>query len=1489
MNRKKSAEGESPTTKSKRRQKPDTGPEGRTIKKNAASKKSARPHRSTQKAIPKSSAGKKLAEDKHDLHTGNNSFPIVGIGASAGGLEAFTRLLQHLPADTGMGFVLVQHLDPVHESALTKLLSKATSMPVREVTNNARVEPNRVYVIPPNTSLVIAEGTLKLLPRKKTNGQHRPIDYFYQSLAEDQRERAISVILSGTASDGTLGCEAIKAEGGITFAQDDSAKYDSMPRSAIAAGCVDFVLSPEEIAKELARIARHPYVRSDLADEPVGIKDVEEGAREITEHPGRKIAGAKEDPFKRILVLLRNTKGVDFSLYKPNTIKRRIGRRLVLSKLKSLEAYLRRLKSDAKEVEALYQDMLISVTGFFRNPEAFEVLKKSVFPKLLKNRSPDSSIRVWVLGCSTGQEAYSIAMSFLEFTSRANNNVPLQVFATDLNEALLEKARAGLYTKTLVSDLSRDRLRRFFVEEDGGYRISKSIREMCVFARQNLLADPPFSRMDLISCRNLLIYLEPDSHKKILPTLHYALKPNGFIFLGASETVGANVDLFAPLDKKHRIYSKKAAAIRPPNLVLPTSRLRERIDPPRPAQIPREGSELEAQREADRITLSKYGPAGVLVNADLEILQFRGPTSRYLAPAPGRASFNLLKMAREGLLLPLRTAINKARKENQRIRQENVQIDQNGHSTIANIEVIPLKNLKERCYLILFEPTEHPRVSREDAKDKSSGKQARRSKRKVSMQAAENQAREILEMKRELAEMRDYLQSVLEEHEAANEELQASNEEVQSSNEELQSINEELETSKEELESTNEELITVNEEMQNRNRELDRANSDLNNLHNSMNVSIVLLARDLTIRRFNPQAEKDLNLMANDIGQPLSRIKTDLELPNLEALILEVIKTVRTREAELQDKAGRWYSLRLSPYLTLDNKIDGAVLTMVDIDALKRSEQEIKVARDYAEAILRKAPVPLLVLQADLRVNLANESFYTLFKTEPNETEGRMVYDLGNGQWNIPRLRQLLEEILPQSTIIHDFEVAHDFERIGLSTMLLNARRLESEPAAPGQILLSIEDITASKQAEKEREELLLAEQQARADAQSANRLKDEFLAMISHELRTPLNAIVGWSHLLKTGKLDQKTIARAIQTIDQNASMQGTIINELLDTSRIISGKLELNQQAVNLIEVINAALESVGTAAEAKRIEMVLELDFEAKLTAGDRMRLGQAVRNLLSNAVKFTPEGGRIEVRLNQTEDDIVIAVKDNGQGIAPSFLPHVFERFRQAESGERRLHEGLGLGLSIARHMVEAHGGNLRAESEGEGKGATFTIVLPLDSIARPLEDTRSPTRLHIPQATTEEGSITYDLPSDILSGLRVLFVDDQPDTRELVAFALTQYGAEIRVCSSAREALEVLSQWSPAVIISDIGLPGEDGYELMKKVRALKPQDGGNIPAAALTGYASPTDESKALAAGYQAHLSKPVELDQLVATIARLAGGSWQNSSGAEALVGEKT
>ncbi|HWF59363.1 MAG TPA: chemotaxis protein CheB [Nitrospira sp.] len=1023
-------------------------------------------------------------------------FPIVGIGASAGGLEAFRHLLKSLPLDTSLGFVLVQHLDPQHESALTQLLTRTTSMPVHEVTNNQQVEPNHVYVIPRNTNLFITDGRLNLRPRGQDRTPQHSIDAFFESLAQDQRERAIGVILSGTASDGTAGLEAIKAEGGITFAQDESAKYDSMPRSAIAAGCVDFVLAPDAIAKELARIANHPYVAGQFPGSTVS----EDARASATAHEddatplpsggrGEPTAGVKgkgaevshgagANRFKKILLLLRNHSGVDFSLYKSTTIQRRIIRRMVLSKYALLEPYADSLRGHSKELDALYSDVLISVTSFFRNLDAFELLKRKVFPKLLQQRS-DDPVRVWVLGCSTGQEAYSIAMMFMESSEEASRMRKLQVFATDLNEALLDKARSGLYAKSLSQDVSPERLRRFFVEEEGGYRVTKPLREMVVFARQNVISDPPFSRMDLVSCRNLLIYLEPSVQRKAMQTFHYALKPEGFLFLGASESIGNFTELFQPIDKKHKLFVKKASPT--PAFHLPMNRERgaaplHASSAPLPKGKPQgmhqemhEGlnRELNAQREADRVTVNQFSPPGVLINVEMQILQFRGPTGRYLQPPTGKASLDVLKMAREGLMLPLRAAISKAKKDNVPVRKEQVRVQQNGTSRIANVEVIPLKNLRERCFLILFEDA--------DKVGRHSPRAGRVRRAEDSSMSTKQESRRSHALERELVETRDYLQSIQEQNEAANEELQASNEEVQSTNEELQSINEELETSKEELESANEELTTVNEEMANRNQELSRLNADLTNLQASTRLPILLIGHDLTIRRFSLLAEKLFNLLAVDVGRPLSGIRHNLvaaestrrsTIPyHLEDLVRDVIDNVRAEERELRDKEDRWYTLRVHPYLTHDKKVDGAVLVLVDITDLKYTARDIAAARSYAEAIIRTARDPLVILRADLCVNTANEAFFKRFKVTLDQTEGRLLYELGNRQWDIPKLRELLEDILLRNTIFNDFEVSHDFPDIGRRTMLLNARRLGQDDGNQPMILLAIEDVTERKRA----------------------------------------------------------------------------------------------------------------------------------------------------------------------------------------------------------------------------------------------------------------------------------------------------------------------------------------------------------------------------------------------------------------------------------------
>ena len=987
-------------------------------------------------------------------------FPIVGIGASAGGLEAFTELLKHLPLDTGMGFVLVQHLDPQHESTLPQLLARATSMPVREVTNNLRVEPNHIYVIPPNTNLSLVRGVLKLQPRQPARVPHHSVNFFFESLARDQCECAIGVILSGAATDGMVGMEAIKAEGGITFAQDDSARYDSMPRSAIAAGCVDFVLSPEHIANELARIAKHPY----MAGHPPERVAPSEGETE----------SAAKNGLKTILLLLRNHFGVDFSLYKSNTILRRIARRMLLTKINRPDAYANFLRGNPKELSALYADMLISVTTFFRNPAAFDVLKEKVFPKLFERRR-DQPLRIWVLGCSSGQEAYSIAMAFVEFAEQSGQaRKGLQLFATDVSEALLDKARAGFYAESFVHDLSPERLSRFFVKEDGGYRAAKFLREMAVFARQNLLSDPPFSRMDLISCRNMLIYLEADAQRKVLPTLHYALKPEGFLFLGESESLGSVADLFAAVDKKCKIFSKKPGLTAHLHFAQHYPGERKEIFAPKPPVAP-EGfhAEVNAQREADRVTLNRYAPPGVVLNAQGHVLQFRGETSPFLKPPTGSASFRLLKMAREGLMLPLRTALKKAKEENKPVRREGVQVAQNGGTLRVNFDVVPLTHLKERSYLVFFEDAE--KVGRA-IPGSPSPEQPGGAVRTPLPTSTKEESRRVAELEGELSETRDYLQSVQEQNEAANEELQSSNEEVTSANEELQSINEELETSKEELESANEELTTVNEEMANRITELNRANADLNNLHASVHLPILVLTRDLAIRRFTAPAAKLFNLVDTDVGRPLSNIRYNLELPDLEALLKEVIDTISEREREVRDKAGRCYSLRARPYLTLDNKVDGAVLVLVDVDELKRSEQAITAARDFAANTIETVREPLVMLDAQLRIESANRSFYRTFDVSPDATVGKFIYDLGNRQWNIPRLRTLLEEILPRQKTMENFEIEQDFEHIGHRTMLLSARRIEDLTWKTHRILLAIEDTTERKQLQQQVQSAHLAE-----------------------------------------------------------------------------------------------------------------------------------------------------------------------------------------------------------------------------------------------------------------------------------------------------------------------------------------------------------------------------------------------------------------------------
>ncbi len=848
---------------------------------------------------------KKSAATKQEKSLGAGNFPVVGIGASAGGLEAFTKLLERLPSDTGMAFVVIQHLAPGQESMLTDILARSTGMPVQKVQNDMHVEPNHVYVIPPDVSMTISEKVLHL--QRDISRIHRPVDLFLASLAQDAKNLAIGVILSGTGSDGTEGLKSIYAEGGITFAQDeDSAKYPGMPHSAITSETVHFVLTPEKIADQLTRIGKHPYLN----------------------HAELKVVKPKmdeADAYKNILTMIKLAFNVNFSAYKENTINRRISRRMVIHQIDKIDDYVKLLRNDRTALQALFDDLLIGVTSFFREPETFEVLAEQVYPSLLKDTSPEATVRIWVPGCATGEEVYSLALSLREYMEKTGATNPLQVFGTDVSEKNIEKARAGIYPESISENVAEERLKHFFTKIDQRYQISKSIRDMCVFAKQDLTRDPPFSNLDLISCRNVLIYLKPEAQKRIIPLFHYALKPNGYLILGKSESIGGYEDLFNSIDKTS-VYMKKYGPARIPleiEVGEPFGR-RQTAAKRQPVVKPSE----DLQKELERTIINKFSPPGVVVNNDLDVVLFHGNTSQFLTHGPGEASLDLMKLLREELRVEAQTAIYLARKEKASVKRECIQFRHNGSFSEVDIEVLPLGNAQTegRFYLVLFESVVPLPKGTEKAKPIK----------------ADASGSIIEELKRELGSTKETLQTIIEEQEATNEELRAALEEVQSSNEELQSTNEELETAKEELQSTNEELNTVNEELTRRNKELGRTHDDLSNLFTNIDMTVIVLDSSLRIRMYTPAAEKIFNLIPADVGRPINNLSLGINVQDFDTLLREVMERLTIKDMEVQDKKGKWYEMRMRPYLTAEKKIDGIVLSFVDIDSLMHGEAKIK-------------------------------------------------------------------------------------------------------------------------------------------------------------------------------------------------------------------------------------------------------------------------------------------------------------------------------------------------------------------------------------------------------------------------------------------------------------------------------------------------------------------------------------------------------------------
>lgn len=1141
------------------------------------------------------------------------NFPIVAIGASAGGLEAMMELLKHLPSDTGMAFIYVQHLSPDHKSMLTEILSLKTKMKVQEIDDMDKIKPDNVFIIPYNKGIEITDGNIKLIPRSESSTAVS-IDILFSSLAHAQKERVIGIVLSGSASDGTVGIKDIKQEGGLTFAQDNTAKFTSMPHSAIASGVIDFILSPKEIALELARLSKHPYVKSANGEAKTASEDLIENS-----NPDLKI----------ILNHLHKTTGVDFSAYKMNTIKRRILRRMLLYKIANLKDYAKMLTQKNEEIDILYQDLLINVTSFFRETGTHKYLKESLLPKLMKKKKAGETLRVWVPACATGEEAYSIAMMLLEINESQTPSKPVLIFATDLSKQAIAKARIGVYAKKELETVSPKRIQRFFTKTNGNFRVNKAVRDMCVFAPHNVLTDPPFSRLDFISCCNLLIYLDTAAQKKALNTFHFALNNDGFLMLGKSENVSQSANLFASSNKKYKIFSRNnnSGTQRLPELS-PRFAQQSVIEKNHPlahqktTQIPIDNGAVMHQgldHAIDAVLVSEFLPPSVVIDYKMEIIQFRGTTDLFLTHPKGKATFNILKMARPEIAFELRNAISKVIKTKQRIRKSGIELKINSVLRIVSFEIVPLQiERNEPMILILF--TEHEQSEiysqlEDSGQDNSSAKDRR-----------------IIKLEQQLAAAQTDALSASQEQEAFAEELQSANEEVVSSNEELQTVNEELETSKEEIESTNEELTTTNQELQTR------------------------------------------------------------------------------------------------------------------IDLLNESYE-------YSDAIVSTMHEPMLVLGKDLRVKSANKAFYKKFDVTEEQTEGMLLYDLGNEQWNIPALRELLEDIIPKNSHFYNYEVKHTFVNLGEKIMSLNASRVIQKTHSEQLILLIIADITEvrrlvlekeliekelykkeihERKAEKLKLEKAVSErtqelkeaneslEQKNTALLNMNKELEAFTYVSSHDLQEPLRKLQTFAGIVlekERHSLSDKG-KNYLDLIQEAAERMRQLIHDLLTFSRISADERKFEDTNINII------IEDVKTEFK----DIILEKKALIEVAAICKVKtipfqFRQLLQNLIGNALKFSkPQipphikitGRNIKYKRSNAKgltphmDYCHITISDNGIGFEKEFSRKIFEVFQKLHGKDE--YAGTGIGLAIVKKIVDNHNGIVTATSV-LNEGTTFDIYLP----------------------------------------------------------------------------------------------------------------------------------------------------------------------------------
>lgn len=1366
---------------------------------------------------------------------------VVGIGASAGGLNALERFFDHLPKDTGMGFVVIQHLSPDFKSLMDELLARHTDLPIHPVEDGMPVEPNNIYLIPPRKEMIISDGLLLLSDRGRQHELTLPIDMFFRSLAQDCGPRGVAIVLSGGGTDGSRGIRDVHDAGGLVIVQDiATAQFDGMPRTASEVGVAQWLLAPEDMPQVLLN---HASVRREQASSVGG--ETEE----------RKGIGA-------VYRMLQEQFGIDFTHYKPSTVTRRIERRLALARSSNVDEYVQRLRDDREELDVLYRDLLIGVTRFFRDQEAFTVLEERALPELLQRVPRHEPVRFWIAGCATGEEVYSLAIVLRELMEKLGER-PVQIFATDVHRGSIERASQGIYDADAVVNVSKERLARYFLRMGDAYQVVADLRQMVVFAQHNVIKNAPFTRVDFVSCRNLLIYLQPAAQQKVLSLFHFALKRGGVLFLGPSETAGIIARDFEVIDKHWRLYRKHTDTRMPVDArLVPITQIE-----PRPTLHPLIAAPLSSSSApgapAARYSLTQLlgtydalleevMPPSLLVAEGGELVHAFGGASRFLRLRDGRQDLAVTDAVDSDLKMVLLGGLKRALNEPAPIVFNGVRIETSGAEGVYKVTI---RRVRGRTggpahLLIAFDVVDGAKAA------------APASGTEVDLHQISREQLRSLEA--ELSHTKENLQAAIEELETSNEELQASNEELQASNEELQSTNEELQ-------SVNEELYTVNAEYQRKIGELTELANDMDNLLASTEIGTVFMDRQLRIRKFTPQIAETFSLLPHDVGRPIDTFAHKMDHPELVDDLKRVLASGEPVERELQGVRDRTFFLRILPYRA-KGTIDGVVLTMIDVSGLKAAEDALFHERYLLNSLLATVPDAIYFKDAGGRFIRTNRAMADrLGLKNPDGADGKTAFELADQELALALHKQ--DEAVLRTGHAQHYSLEKRATTAGREEWDLVTRLpLRDTQGRIVGIIVIFRNVTEQKHAEE--------------DIREAVRRRDQFLAMLSHELRNPLGAIVTATALLTVDNaasgapgtapsgaaaeqlpaLAQRRRDRFLAILQRQAQQMTRLLDDLLEAGRVTQNKVELKKQHIDLNTVVKDAVDAVRGQIDAQGISLAAELSPRSLIVDGDPARLQQIVVNLLSNAVKYTPRGGHVAINAARENDQAVVQLRDDGAGIPAEMLESIFDLFVQSRRTLDRSAGGLGVGLTLVRSLAQMHGGTVTAHSGGEGKGSEFVLRLPLVVTDGVIAAQRIGRAHHREQAAAGE-SDTCAVPD----GATVVVVEDNRDSREMLCELLVLSGFKCHAADNGRAGLALIEEVHPDIAILDVGLPEMDGFELARRVRRTRKH--GDLCLIALTGYGQPSDHSLGVEAGFDAHLVKPVQAERLLALLNKLRSG----------------